>query len=87
MSVTRHRDLTEAQLWSLGRDVAAHRNLPLTGRGDFQALVPRRLSLIVAPDEPPLNHANVEGWPAEKSAQMLIAAEISLESRFVGAPG
>ena len=86
MSVTRQLGLTESQLWSLGHDVAAQRKLPLAGRADFQAAVPRRLRLTVEPDEPPLNHANVKGWPAEKSAQMLIATEISLESRFVSTP-
>lgn len=88
LSVSRHRDLTEEELWELGRYVARkrseqeERNIPLLGRADFLARTARAQKLDVKPDEPPRNHANVIGWPAEKSAQMSLAQEIAAQSVF-----
>jgi hypothetical protein len=89
LSVSRHRDLSVAQLWTLGSDVAEdrsrkeNRTVPLIGRADFFAFLARRQQLTVAPDEPPLNHAEVSDWPGEKSAQMSLAQEIAASSSFV----
>ncbi len=92
LSVSRHRELTEDQLWELGNEVARKRsehegrNIPLRGRADFLARTARAQKLDVKPDEPPRNHANVIGWPAEKSAQMSLAQEIAAQSVFVAHP-
>lgn len=89
LSVSRHRDLSGAELWGLGQDVARmrsageEREIVLLGRADFLARTARQQKLDVKPDEPPRNHANVVGWPAEKSAQMLLAQEIAARSDFV----
>jgi hypothetical protein len=68
LSVTRHLMATEAELWSIGEDVASARARTLYGRGDFSAAVCQTLRLRIAaaplPENP--NHANVTGWPAEK---------------------
>jgi hypothetical protein len=89
LSVTRHRDLTNSEIWQLGSDVAGirsskeGRSIPLIGRADFHAEVARQQKLDVIPDEPPRNHANVVNWPPEKSAQMNLAQEIAARSDFV----
>lgn len=89
LSVTRHRELTEAEICSLGREVANQRSTPmrkfeLLGRADFPAQSARRLRLDVTPDEPPRNHANILGWPTEKSAQMSLAQELAAQAEFNG---
>lgn len=72
LSVTRHCGLDQAELWSLGQEVAHARQLPLVGRGDLNAAVPRQQGLDVIPSEGPgkgaRNHANITGWPSEKAA-------------------
>ncbi len=89
LSVSRHRDLTVDELWQLGRGVAEERSkkegraFPLIGRADFSACAARDQNLEAIPDEPPLNHANVIDWPAEKSAQMSLAQEIVARSDFI----
>lgn len=89
LSVSRHSGLSETELWGLGRDVARERSekesraLSLLGRADFLAGTARDQKLDVKPDEPPRNHANVVGWPADKSAQMVLAQEIAAQSTFV----
>jgi hypothetical protein len=89
LSVSRHRDLAKGELWELGRQVARARSekegrsFPLVGRADFFARTARNLKLNVTPDEPPRNHANVIGWPTEKSEQMNLAQELADRSDFI----
>ena len=89
LSVSRHRDLTESELWELGQEVARKRSeterreVPLVGRADFLARTARQQNLDVKPDEPPRNHANIIGWPIEKSAQMSLAQQIAAQSVFI----
>jgi len=89
LSVSRHRGISDSALWDMGQDVARRRSenegraIPLLGRADFLARAARQQKLDVKPDEPPRNHANVVGWPAEKSAQMILAQEIAAQSVFV----
>ena len=97
LSVIRHRDLTEDELWKVGRDVATMREagdkfgrkFPLVGRGDFLARDTRTQNLDVKPVEGaglPRNHADVVGWPSEKAAQLLLAEELAARAVFVAAP-
>lgn len=89
LSVIRHRDLTEGELWKIGHEVAAKRERPLMGRGDFSARDARAQNLDVVPAEGPelpRNHADLIGWPPEKPAQMLRAAQIAAVATFVAAP-
>jgi hypothetical protein len=67
LSVSRHRDLQEDELWALGEAVALEIGKPLLGRADVLASDARQVGLDVKPDEPPHNHANITGWAAEKS--------------------
>lgn len=86
LSVSRHRGLSDGEVWMLGRAVAGQRARPLVGRADFSALVARQQSLDVVPSEPPRNHANVVGWPPEKPAQMIRALEIAARATFTATP-
>jgi hypothetical protein len=92
LSVTRHRDATEDEIWNAGRAVAEVQQRRLHGRGDVVAIafLQRGLALQAAPvigharlpDNP--NHANVTGWPKDdKGRQRLHALEIVAQSRLV----
>ena len=89
LSVTRHLQLSEAELWRIGDDVARQINRTLHGRVDAQVFVFQRqqLQLVadpVLPENP--NHANVIGWPPEKPAQKIIAQQIAAAASKVLAP-
>lgn len=86
MSVTRHRDISEDEVWDLGRAVGQARDLELLGRADFIARSARAESLEIEPEEPPKNHANVSGWPAEKPAQMIRALVLAAEAEYFVVP-
>jgi len=79
LSVTRHLQLTQTELWKIGQDVAREVGKTLHGRANVQAFAFQRQELRVVeaplPENP--NHANVVGWPIEKSAQKIIAQQIA----------
>ena len=79
LSVTRHLQLSPTEIWEIGRDVAQQTSKRLHGRADVQASAFQRHELSVVPAALPENpnHANVIGWPAEKSAQKIIAQQIA----------
>ena len=79
LSVTHRLQLSEADLWNIGGDVARRTGKTLRGRADVQAFQFERhaLRVVAAPLAENPNHANVTGWPAEKPAQKLIAQEIA----------
>jgi hypothetical protein len=83
LSVTRQKNITESKLWELGNDVAVIRNRILHGRADIAAESIFLNRLIIEPSEPPLNHANIKGFPEEKSEQKLIAMELASKSEFI----
>jgi len=85
LSVTRHLELSQKEMWEIGQGIADQRGTKLLGRGDVQASVPRaqRLQIEAAPIARNLNHANVTGWPADKPAQKMIAQEIAARAFFV----
>jgi hypothetical protein len=78
LSVTRHRDLTEPRLWQIGKAVADAIPKKLYGRADVSARVfaEQRLRIVLAPTDENPNHVNVVDWPAQKSAQKIVAQEI-----------
>lgn len=89
LSVTRHLELSESELWQLGQNVADIRTLReqrafrLFGRADIKALVVKRQSLRIEPTPEPKNHANITGWPVDKPLQKKIAQEIAVMARFI----
>jgi hypothetical protein len=88
LSVTRHLQLSETQLWEIGQDVGRQIGKTLRGRADVQASVFQRqdLRVIAAPLPENRNHANVVGWPAEKPAQKIIAQQIAAAAGKALAP-
>lgn len=84
LSVTRHLDLDQESIWSIGEDVALQRNKPLYGRAVNQALTyfEHKLKVLHAPVSGNANHANVTGWPSAKEAQKIIAIEIAANSKY-----
>jgi hypothetical protein len=83
LSVIRHIDLSEAELWQIGQEIADKRPATLYGRADLQAISVIKKSLRIEPTPEPKNHANITGWPADKPSQKIIAQEIAAEARFV----
>ena len=88
LSVTRHLELSEAQIWAIAVEVA--RSIPKTlyGRADIRAHVFRSqgLEVIAAPVPKNPNHSNVIGWPAGKPAQKIVAQQIAASAGFREAP-
>jgi hypothetical protein len=88
LSVTRHLELSENEIWGIGQAIADKRRTNLLGRGDVQARILRgqRLQIDAAPIEGNLNHANITAWPADKPSQKIIAQEIASRAYFVTTP-
>ncbi|MGC1870470.1 MAG: hypothetical protein WA700_05885 [Acidobacteriaceae bacterium] len=84
LSVTRHKGLSEEQLWKLGHGIATARKRTLYGRADVSAISVRQQALAVEPE--PIkgnpNHANILGWPKDKPAQKIIALELAAASAY-----
>ena len=83
LSVTRHRELSEFDLWKIGQSVADKRSHSLYGRADIQATAVKAQSLRIEPTPMPKNHANIIGWPVDKPGQKIIAQEIAAIAQFV----
>ncbi len=89
LSVTRHLDLNQSTIWSIGDDVANQRGKSLYGRAVNQASAyfDQKLEVVPAPVFPSNpNHANVKGWPSGKEAQKILAMEIAAKSEFILQP-
>jgi hypothetical protein len=83
LSVTRHIELSEAEIWKIGQQVADQRPATLYGRADILALSVKRQSLRIVPTLEPKNHANVIGWPKDKPAQKIIAQQLAADAHYV----
>jgi hypothetical protein len=70
LSVTRHKSLSEQEIWKVGQEISDARPATLYGRADFFAESARRQKLAVEPRPVPenLNHACILGWPLDKPA-------------------
>jgi len=76
LSVTRHRELAEEEIWECGQVVANKQGRTLFGRADFSAAaLPEGLNAQTS--DPPRNHADILGWPSERSAQLAQAQRLS----------
>jgi hypothetical protein len=83
LSVTRHLDATEPEIWEVGIDVAAQIDRKLYGRTDIQACNCNIDSLQVTakpilPKNP--NHADIEGLPSAKQDQKVIAMKLAVSA-------
>jgi hypothetical protein len=88
LSATRHRNLTQEDLWRIGQEVAAARPATLYGRADVLAADVRRQRLEVEPRPVPenLNHASIIGWPSDKPSQKIIAQQLAAVAGYVPLP-
>jgi len=89
LSVTRHLQATEGEIWRIGADVARQRGKTLCGRGDVLAASYADQKLRAEKDPVPgnPNHVNIRGWPLnDKAAQKMIALEIAAVAKFVPPP-
>lgn len=94
LSVTRHREATEYEIWSAGHNVAAALNRSLYGRSDIQAGDCKIETLRVVekpikgnpkvPDNP--NHADIVGWPEAKQEQKAIALKLAAAATKLMSP-
>jgi hypothetical protein len=77
LSVTRHLHATEAEIWAIGKDVAATRRL--YGRADIRAsdCSIDSLRVVAKPVPNNSNHADIEGWPLSKPDQKVIALKLA----------
>jgi hypothetical protein len=82
-SVFRTSGITNGEIWNIGdREVSTKRGKPILGRADIHSYIVMSKDLHVIPCEPPVRHANITGWPDERSKQKLIAIELAAESLF-----
>lgn len=82
-SVFRTSGITNNDIWEIGDcEVSIKRGKPILGRTDIGTNNVISKDLEVVPREPPLRHANIIGWPDERSKQKIIAIELASESFF-----
>ena len=91
LSVTRQLAATDAEIWSVGEDVAAARQpcKTLYGRGDALAAtyLGQSLDVVSDPVKGNPNHVVVLKWPVDdKAAQLLIAKEIAAVAKYIAKP-
>jgi hypothetical protein len=86
VSVTRHKGLSEQQIWAIGEAIASQQkqNITLYGRADLSAVIVRYQSLELNQDPVPgnPNHATITGWPTDKPAQKSIALQLAAASTY-----
>ncbi len=88
LSVTRHGELAERELWDIGKAIADFRpSATLYGRADIDVAEIRKhsLNVLAAPVKNNPNHANITGWPSEKPIQKALAQRIAAKAIFVAA--
>ena len=77
-SVFQIQGLSEEESWQIGEKyVSGPLGKTLRARADIIVLIVEERGLHVDFDNTPPRHANIVGWPEEKSAQKLIALELS----------
>ena len=93
LSVSRIQNWEEERIWDAGQNVAAIIQKTLHGRGDVNNSVVAKAGLSTVPDEPPVGHANIVGWPtltgvkkADKDAQMIRALQIAAHAKLILRP-
>ena len=86
-SVFAIRSLLEGDVWELGQVfVATPGRRTLRARADTAVRDVKAASLQVVLDNTPPRHANIAGWPAEKSARKLCAEELAASATLNLAP-
>lgn len=88
LSVTRHREATDAEIWKLGQQVAVQTGKTLRGRMDIKAkdCYVETLTVVAKPRTDNPNHADIEGWPPDKESQKELANRLAAECVYVEKP-
>ena len=85
LSVTRHLNLNENDIWAIGKKIAGSISRALHGRADVETahVIAQQLNVVPHPvlDNP--NHANIVGWSSDKDIRKMRALEIARVARFV----
>lgn len=76
-SVYRTSDLSEPDIWDIGRDVETMSGRSLRGRADIRTSSVLEISLDVIDSIPPPLHANIVGWPIDEAEIKQKALELS----------
>lgn len=83
VSVFRTDDLSESDIWRIGRALVADpQGKPLHGRAEITVSVPLGMGLQVDADAAPSRHANITGWPGpeRKDRQISLAQRLAAEA-------
>jgi hypothetical protein len=76
-SVFRIEGLSLAEVCALGEGIAGPLGKTLYGSGQLPTKHVEGLGLFVEPDDRPFRHANISGWPAEKSERLSLAQQLA----------
>lgn len=76
-SVYRTSDLSETDMWDIGRGVESMSGRSLKGRADILTSSVLDVSLNVIESIPPPRHANIVGWPQDYAEMKQLALELS----------
>lgn len=90
LSVNRHRECTDEEIWIFGEQVARQRGKLLLGRTDLLVadcqIEP--LKVVEKPIDQNPNHADVTGYPSAKAEQKALALKMAANaSVLVSKPG
>jgi hypothetical protein len=77
LSVFLTEDLSAEQIWMLGQKYVSPN---IYGRAELTRSAVSEIGLRVEVDNKPLRHANVVGWPVQKSEQKLYALKMAEKS-------
>lgn len=77
LSVFHTKMLSDQEIWELGKRYVALPNRTVHARADFKAESAEKAQLQLTLDNQPPRHANIIGWPPEKSERKLRAMELA----------
>ena len=89
LSVNRHRDCKENEIWAFGQAIAEYRQMAFYGRSDVAVVSckidkltvvkkPIRDDALGVPNNP--NHADIVGFPAAKEDQLSLAEKLAAKA-------
>lgn len=79
LSVNRHRECTDSEIWQFGQQVAEQRKKELLGRTDIgvKDCTVDSLNVVAKPITGNPNHADITGYPPKKADQKALALKIA----------
>lgn len=85
LSVTRHLNLSEEEIWKYGKLAAGDPPRKLRGRADIKVshVWNEGLRVVIAPVRNNPNHANITNWPQAKDAQKIRALSLASAAKFI----